>query len=64
MKTLACLLAKGRHQVLFSTVDGTRAYGTNTHESDQDLRGLYAAAAGSYLTPGSAAPADHAARDG
>jgi predicted nucleotidyltransferase len=49
MMTLDALLKDHRHHVLFSCVAGSRAYGTHTPESDEDLRGVYAVPARSYL---------------
>jgi predicted nucleotidyltransferase len=49
MNSLEDLLENCRHHVLFSCVAGSRAYGTNTYESDEDLRGLYAVLARRYL---------------
>jgi predicted nucleotidyltransferase len=43
------LLGDFRQHVLFSCVAGSRAYGTDTHESDEDIRGVYAIPAASYL---------------
>lgn len=49
MKTLNELLEDSREHVLFSCVADSRAYGTHTDESDEDIRGVYAVAANSYL---------------
>jgi uncharacterized protein len=49
MMTLDALLRDHRHHVLFSCVAGSRAYGTSTPDSDEDLRGVYAVPARSYL---------------
>jgi predicted nucleotidyltransferase len=42
MKNLNDLQDPFPEHVLFSCVAGSRAYGTNTSESDEDIRGLYA----------------------
>lgn len=47
--TLEDLLETPQHRVLFSCVAGSRAYGTHTHGSDEDIRGVYAVPAASYL---------------
>jgi len=49
VRTLNDLLENSRQHVLFSCVAGSRAYGTDTHESDEDIRGVYAIPAASYL---------------
>jgi predicted nucleotidyltransferase len=49
MKDLNDLLENSRRNVLFSCVAGSRAYGTHTEESDEDIRGVYALPATSYL---------------
>jgi uncharacterized protein len=49
LKTLQDLLENFREHVLFSCVAGSRAYGTHTDESDEDIRGLYAVHAAYYL---------------
>jgi RNA repair pathway DNA polymerase beta family len=49
MKNLDDLLEGSQDHVLFSCVAGSRAYGTSTHESDEDIRGLYAVRSGRYL---------------
>jgi predicted nucleotidyltransferase len=49
MKTLNDLLQMSSERVLFTCVAGSRAYGTHTHESDEDIRGLYAVRADHYL---------------
>jgi hypothetical protein len=49
MKSLIDLLATSHEHVLFSCVAGSRAYGTSTDESDEDIRGLYALPASCYL---------------
>jgi len=56
MMTLDDLLKNHRHHILFSCVAGSRAYGTNTTESDEDLRGIYAVPARSYLSLATPAP--------
>jgi predicted nucleotidyltransferase len=50
MNTLDELRAPaGVASVLFECVAGSRAYGTNTATSDEDVRGIFAVAAGAYL---------------
>jgi hypothetical protein len=49
MKTLNDLLREPLDCVLFTCVAGSRAYGTHTHESDEDIRGIYAVRADRYL---------------
>lgn len=49
MRALDDLLNLHRHRILFSCVAGSRAYGTSTPESDEDIRGIYAIAARDYL---------------
>src|SRR5579859_4931037 len=49
MKTLNDLLQMSRECVLFTCLAGSRAYGTHTHESDEDIRGVYAVPADRYL---------------
>jgi uncharacterized protein len=49
MKILNDLLQMSRECVLFTCVAGSRAYGTHTHESDEDIRGVYAVPADRYL---------------
>jgi hypothetical protein len=49
MKTLNDLLQVSLDCVLFTCVAGSRAYGTHTHESDEDIRGVYAVRADHYL---------------
>jgi uncharacterized protein len=49
MKTLNDLLEVSLDCVLFACVAGSRAYGTHTHESDEDIRGVYAVRADRYL---------------
>jgi hypothetical protein len=49
MRTLNNLLETSLQNVLFSCVAGSRAYGTHTDESDEDIRGIYAVPANSYL---------------
>jgi len=49
MKTLNDLLDSSPERVLFSCLAGSRAYGTHTDESDEDVRGIYAVPAKSYL---------------
>lgn len=41
--TLDDLLGHSWRHVLFSGVAGSRAYGTGTRESDEDIRGVYPA---------------------
>jgi hypothetical protein len=50
MKTLNDLLQVSLDCALFSCVAGSRAYGTHTHESDEDIRGVYAVRADMALT--------------
>jgi predicted nucleotidyltransferase len=52
MKTLNDLFQMSRECVLFTCVAGSRAYGTHTHESDEDIRGLYAVRADHYFNLG------------
>jgi predicted nucleotidyltransferase len=47
--TLDDLLSNFRQHVLFSCVAGSRAYGTHGHESDEDIRGVYAVPADRHL---------------
>jgi predicted nucleotidyltransferase len=49
MKTLNDLLQMSPERVLFTCICGSRAYGTHTHESDEDIRGIYALRADRYL---------------
>ena len=49
MKTLDDLLELSPERVLFTCIAGSRAYGTHTHESDEDIRGLYAVRTDHYL---------------
>ena len=49
MKTLNDLLQVSPDSVLFTCVAGSRAYGTHTYESDEDIRGVYAVRADRYL---------------
>jgi len=49
MKTLNDLLQVSPDCVLFTCVAGSRAYSTHTHESDEDIRGVYAVRADRYL---------------
>jgi predicted nucleotidyltransferase len=49
VKSLTDLLTHSPDHVLFSCVAGSRAYGTQTQESDEDIRGLYAVPAAAYL---------------
>ena len=49
MKTLKDLLEQAPQHVIFACVAGSRAYGTSTLESDEDIRGVYAVRADSYL---------------
>jgi predicted nucleotidyltransferase len=49
MKTLNDLLQVSLDCVLFTCVAGSRAYGTHTHENDEDIRGVYAVRADRYL---------------
>jgi uncharacterized protein len=49
MKTLTDLQENFQEHVLFACVAGSRAYGTSTCESDEDVRGLYAVRATCYL---------------
>ncbi len=49
MKTLSDLLENNREHVLFSCVAGSRAYGTHTDGSDEDIRGVYALLSTSYM---------------
>jgi len=56
MKTLNDLLQVSPESVLFTCVAGSRAYGTHTHESDEDIRGVYAVRANRYLDLETPAP--------
>lgn len=56
MKTLNDLLQVSPDSVLFTCIAGSRAYGTHTHESDEDLRGVYAVRANRYLDLETPAP--------
>src|ERR1700753_3999008 len=49
MKTLSDLLQTSPRNVLFSCIAGSRAYGTHTADSDEDIRGVYALPADSFL---------------
>lgn len=49
MKTLDELLAGNPRKILFECTAGSRAYGTATAASDEDVRGVFAVAAGEYL---------------
>ncbi len=49
MKTLDELLAANPRNILFECTAGSRAYGTATAASDEDIRGIFAVAAGEYL---------------
>ena len=48
--SLERLLTDLPHHVLFSCVAGSRAYGTQNHESDEDVRGIYAVPARDYVS--------------
>ncbi len=49
MSTLDALLVEGERTVIFECTAGSRAYGTATSASDEDIRGLFAVPAKSYL---------------
>lgn len=50
--TLENLLKNNQQNIIFSTIAGSRAYGTNTAESDEDIRGIYITPAIDYLRLG------------
>lgn len=50
METVESLRALHSDAILFECVSGSRAYGTATHASDEDLRGIYAVPARAYLS--------------
>jgi len=56
MISLNALLKDHPHHVLFSCIAGSRAYGTSTDDSDEDIRGIYAVRAASYLALNAPAP--------
>jgi uncharacterized protein len=56
MISLNVLLKDNPHHVLFSCIAGSRAYGTSTDDSDEDIRGIYAVRAASYLALNAPAP--------
>ena len=56
MISLNVLLKDHPHHVLFSCIAGSRAYGTHTEDSDEDIRGIYAVRAASYLALNAPAP--------
>ncbi len=49
MKTLESLYGDGRASIIFECVAGSRAYGTDTAASDEDIRGVFAVSASAYL---------------
>jgi predicted nucleotidyltransferase len=49
MHDLADLHGKNREAILFECVAGSRAYGTATDASDEDVRGIFAVPAADYL---------------
>jgi len=49
MNTLDELRTAGASSVLFECVAGSRAYGTATATSDEDIRGIFAVPAASYI---------------
>lgn len=49
MKTLNELLTTGNERIIFSCVAGSRAYGTQVHGSDEDVRGIYLVPSAAYL---------------
>jgi len=49
MKSLDELRSEHSSAILFECVAGSRAYGTNTEVSDEDIRGIFAVSAGSYI---------------
>lgn len=49
MNSLHSLRASGAATILFECIAGSRAYGTTTSTSDEDIRGIFAVRAGAYL---------------
>ena len=49
MISLATLRSTQAHAVIFECITGSRAYGTTTSESDEDVRGIFSVAARAYL---------------
>jgi predicted nucleotidyltransferase len=56
LRTLDSLYGDGRASIIFECVAGSRAYGTDTAASDEDIRGVFAVPASAYL--GLERPAD------
>jgi uncharacterized protein len=50
VKTLNELLTTGNERIIFSCVAGSRAYGTQVHGSDEDVRGIYMVPSAAYLS--------------
>lgn len=49
MMTLDQLRSENQPSILFECIAGSRAYGTSTEASDEDLRGIFAVPAASYI---------------
>lgn len=49
MNTVDSLRASGASTILFECIAGSRAYGTTTSTSDEDIRGIFGVPAGAYL---------------
>jgi hypothetical protein len=49
MKSLDELRSQHASAILFECIAGSRAYGTNTDASDEDIRGIFAVSASSYM---------------